>query len=104
MGTRQLFTLHFLFLKYGIKNRLLWRTSVYIEVDFHTGTDAITTLNDAFKRVLSATTLEDLPLPDDIQIDNKYNEYIPKPLLKKQFIKDFLDLEGLKAIIKQYII
>jgi ATP-dependent Lhr-like helicase len=36
------------------------------------------------------------PLPPNIQIEYKYNEFIPKSLLRKQFIEDFLDLEGLR--------
>ncbi len=104
MGTRQLYTLHFLFLKHGLRSKILWRTSVYLEVEFKTGTDPITLLNAAFRQVLSTTDPEALPLPDGIQIDNKYNEYIPPSLLKKQFIYDFLDLEGMKDIIRQYFV
>ena len=37
-----------------------------------------------------------LPLNENIQIDGKYNEFIPSELLKKQFIEDYLDFEGLK--------
>ena len=40
-----------------------------------------------------------LPLPDKVQIEGKYNEFIPLSLLRKQFIEDYLDFEGLKADI-----
>ncbi len=40
-----------------------------------------------------------LPLPDKIQVDGKYNEFIPLDLLRKQFIQDYLDFEGLKGDI-----
>ena len=46
------------------------------------------------------TDLSDLPLPDKVQIDHKYNEFIPQELLRKQFIHDFLDLEGLKKDLR----
>jgi len=39
----------------------------------------------------------DLPLPDNAQVVGKYNEFIPRELLKKQFAEDYLDLEGLRA-------
>ncbi|NLO47617.1 MAG: DEAD/DEAH box helicase [Clostridiales bacterium] len=102
MGTRQLYTLHFLFLKFGLKSKILWRTSVYLEVDFRAGSNAAALLRDAFINVLHTHNAEDIPLPDKVQIDSKYNEYIPLPLLKKQFVYDFLDLEGLKEIIRAY--
>jgi ATP-dependent Lhr-like helicase len=102
MGTRQLYTLHFLFLKFGLKSRILWRTSVYLEVDFHAGSDAADLLYKAFMGVLNTHNAEEIPLPDKIQIDNKFNEYIPLKLLKKQFVYDFLDLDGTKEIIREY--
>ncbi len=102
MGTRQLYTLHFLFLKFGLKSRILWRTSVYLEVDFRAGSDAADLLYKAFMGVLNTHNAEEIPLPDKIQIDNKFNEYIPLKLLKKQFVYDFLDLDGTKEIIREY--
>ncbi len=104
MGTRQLYTLHYLFLKYGIKSKILWRTSVYIEAEFHPGVDGVKMLNEAFRHILDTETLEDLPLPEKIQIESKYNEFVPLSLLKKQFINDFLDLEGLKDVLRQHFI
>ena len=40
--------------------------------------------------------LYSLPLPEKIQIEGKYNEFVPLDLLRKQFIEDHLDFEGLK--------
>ena len=34
VGTRQLFTLHFMLLERGFKSKILWRTCVYLEVTF----------------------------------------------------------------------
>jgi ATP-dependent Lhr-like helicase len=103
MGTRQLYTLHYLLLKNGLRSRILWRTCVYIEVEFRTGSDALGLLSRAFNEILNTNDLSGLPLPENIQIDSKYNEYVPSSLLKKQFINDFLDLEGLKAILKEHL-
>ncbi len=44
--------------------------------------------------------LYDLPLPDKVQINGKYNEFIPLELLRKQFIEDYLDFEGLKDALQ----
>ena len=43
----------------------------------------------------------DFPLPAKVQIENKYNEFIPQSLLRKQFVEDFLDFEGLKADLEK---
>jgi len=43
--------------------------------------------------------LYDLPLPDRVQVAGKYNEFIPESLLKKQFVEDYLDFEGLKSAL-----
>ena len=40
-----------------------------------------------------------LPLPDKVQIENKYNEFVPLDLLRKQFILDFLDADGLREAL-----
>lgn len=34
-------------------------------------------------------------LPQDIQVPFKYNNFIPAELLKKQFVEDFIDLDGM---------
>jgi len=49
--------------------------------------------------IKSDLDLYELPLPEKIQIDGKYNEFIPFHLLRKQFIEDYLDFEGLKEAL-----
>ena len=101
IGTRQLFTLHFLLTKRGIKSKILWRTCVYLEVTFGRNENGKEYLENAIRYILEEETdLSDLPLPDKVQIDHKYNEFIPQKLLRKQFIHDFLDLEGLKKDLR----
>ena len=98
IGTRELFTLHFLLLQRGIKSKILWRTCVYLEVTFSGHVrDAAELIQEAIQDVLAATeSLSELPLPDKVQIEHKYNEFIPPVLLRKEFVEDFLDLDGLK--------
>lgn len=101
VGTRQLMTLHYALLHRKIKNKLPWITCVYLEVIF-TGTKE--ELEGIIKDILhSDLDLYELPLPDKVQIDAKYNEFVPLDLLRKQFIEDYLDLEGLKNDMKDFI-
>ena len=98
VGTRQLVTLHYVLLKRGIKNQLPWSRAVYLEVIFSGEQEE---LEQIIKEVLASDIdLYSLPLPDDVQIDGKYNEFVPKHLLRKQFIEDYLDFEGLKEDIR----
>ena len=52
--------------------------------------------------------IENLPdkhtfhLPESIQIPFKYNNFIPLELLRKQFVEDFIDLDGIKKDINQW--
>jgi ATP-dependent Lhr-like helicase len=94
VGTCQLYTLHYALLQRGIKSRIPWRTSVYLEAHFK-GSEG--ELEGIIRDIVSSDlNLFTLPLPENIQIAYKYNEYVPQPLLRKQFIKDFLDFEGLR--------
>ena len=94
LGTRQLLTLHFALLKRGVKSKMPWSTSVYLEVYFN---GSAVELEDTIREIQNSDLdLYSLPLPEKIQIANKYNEFIPLRLLKKQFVEDFLDFDGLR--------
>lgn len=97
VGTRQLVTLHYALLQRGIKNRIPFPRCIYLEVMFN-GSEG--TLAQVIEDILqSDIDLYGLPLPAKIQIDGKYNEFVPQELLRKQFIEDYLDFEGLKSDI-----
>jgi ATP-dependent Lhr-like helicase len=49
----------------------------------------------------SGLDLYTLPLPEKVQIEGKFNEFIPLELLRMQFIEDNLDFEGLKKTFCQ---
>ena len=94
VGTRQLMTLNYALKSRKIKSKLPWITCVYLEVIFDGTKDE---LQDIICDILrSDLDLYALPLPDKVQIAGKYNEFIPLDLLRKQFIEDYLDFEGLK--------
>ena len=98
VGTRQLHTLHYALLHNKIRSRIIWRTCIYLEVIFDGGQAE---LEQIINEILaSELDMYKLPLPQNIQIKYKYNEYIPAALLRKQFIEDFLDFEGLKKDIQ----
>jgi len=97
VGTRQLFTLHYTLLDRGIKSKLPWMTCVYLEVIYDGTAEALEELIHEILR--SDVDLYDLPLPDRVQVQGKYNEFIPQDLLKKQFVEDYLDFEGLKKAL-----
>lgn len=100
IGTRQLYTLHFLLRQQGLKSKILWRTCVYLEITFSGNVQGAKEYIESVIRdvIATETDLSGLPLPDKVQIDNKYNEFIPLELLRKQFVYDFLDSEGLNDI------
>ena len=94
VGTRQLITLNYALRHRKIKSNLSWITCIYLEVNY-SGTKE--QLQEIISEILhSDLNLYDLPLPEKVQIDGKYNEFIPLDLLRKQFIEDYLDFDGLK--------
>lgn len=95
VGTRQLFTLHYLLLDKGVKNKLPAISSVYLEAIFGGSKEELETI--IYDILESEPDLYKLPLPEKIQVRGKYNEFIPRDLLRKQFIEDYLDFDGLKA-------
>ena len=98
VGTRQLFTLHYALLHRKIRSKLPWITSVYLEVVFDgTAEELASVVGDILGSELN---LYDLPLPDKVQVMGKYNEFIPPALLRKQFVEDYLDFEGLREAMQ----
>jgi hypothetical protein len=72
-----------LLLKNGLRSRILWRTCVYIEVEFRTGSDALGILSKTFTDIMNTDKINDLPPAEkNIQIDSKYNEYVPTAFLR----------------------
>ena len=95
VGTRPLTTLNYALLQRNVKSKLPWITCVYLEAIFD-GTKE--ELENIIQDILhSDPDLYGLPLPDKVQIEGKYNEFVPLDLLRKQFIEDYLDFEGLKS-------
>ncbi len=98
VGTRQLLTLHYALLQRNIKSKFPWITCVYLEVNFSGTAEELEHI--IYDIIQSNLNLYDLPLPEKIQVDGKYNELIPLNLLRKQFIEDYLDFKGLQEDIR----
>jgi ATP-dependent Lhr-like helicase len=87
-------TLNYALRYMGIKSKLPWLTCVYLEVAFDGSKEELENIiDDLLHRDLDMYAL---PLPDKVQVRGKYNEFIPPDLLRKQFIEDYLDFEGLQ--------
>jgi ATP-dependent Lhr-like helicase len=93
VGTRQIFTLHYALLGRGIKSKLPWITAPYLEIQFKGTTKQLESI--VLDVLASNVNMYDLPLPDNAQVKGKYNEFVPFKLLRKQYIEDYLDWEGL---------
>jgi ATP-dependent Lhr-like helicase len=90
IGTRQLLTLYYALEQKGIKCIVKPSGSVpiYLEVYCIKGLEY---LNRVFLDIKnSRIDKNNFELPEDIQLRYKYNQYIPKELLRKQFIEDYL--------------
>lgn len=94
VGTRQLTTLQYALRQRKIKSKMPGSDCVYLEVVFDGTKEELEDI--IFDILQSDLDLYSLPLPDKIQVRGKYNEFIPLKLLRKQFIEDYLDFEGLK--------
>jgi ATP-dependent Lhr-like helicase len=97
VGTRQLLTLHYALLQRKVKSKLPWMACMYLEVSFIGTADELNSI--IYDIINSDLDLYELPLPDRVEIRGKYNEFIPAKLLRKQFIEDYLDFEGLKILL-----
>ena len=97
VGTRQLVTLHYALRQRGFKSRIPFPMSVYLEVIYEGSCGELEQeIDDILRFDLDPYSL---PLPDKIQIEGKYNEFVPQELLRKQFIEDYLDFDGLREDI-----
>ena len=98
VGTRQIITLHYALTQRRIVNRMPWMSCLFLEAQFDGTAEELEGI--IYEILNSELNMYDLPLPDKVQVNGKYNEFIPQDLLKKQFVEDYLDFEGLKCGIR----
>jgi ATP-dependent Lhr-like helicase len=79
-------------------SKLPWISAVHLEVLFGGTADELEAIiNDILR---SEPDLYGFPLPEKVQVRGKYNEFVPETLLRKQFIEDYLDFEGLRGAMQ----
>jgi ATP-dependent helicase Lhr and Lhr-like helicase len=99
IGTRELVTLSYILNANGLSNELLILKNVPVCVMVRH--KEISPIKEILNRIKNNEVgLETVILPDNVMNGGKYDEYIPATLRKKQFKKDFLNIEGLREGIK----
>ena len=95
-GTRGSMALVYALRQRGFKAEI-W-LSRYIPVCIEVATDlGIEVLRTALNDIKqNSADKYGFPIPDNCEICGKYNDYIPRELLKKQYIEDYLDTEDMK--------
>ena len=96
LGTKQTIALSYALKQKGIANRIYYRAGIpiFIEVKTNEGIDWLKGILEEIKYTeIDKTTFE---IPDMVEKHGKYNYFIPKELLKKQYIEDCVDVQGMK--------
>ncbi|MDE7195365.1 MAG: DEAD/DEAH box helicase [Oscillospiraceae bacterium] len=96
LGTRGSMALMYALRQRGFKAEV-W-LSRYIPVCIEVASDmGIEELREALDDIkLNGADKYSFSIPDNCEICGKYNDYIPRELLKKQYIEDYLDTEDMK--------
>jgi len=103
LGTRQLSALFFALEQKGIKCSVQpgGFIPVYLEADFD---NSFGVLEQAISEIYSSEVdKHTFALPDNIQVRNKYNNFIPQELLVKQVVKDYVDVTGMKKDLSEVV-
>ncbi len=98
LGTRGCMALMYALRKRNF-NANIWLSRyipVCIEVSTDMGIDALREALDDIKE--HGADKYSFDIPDNAEISGKFNDYIPRELLKKQYIEDYLDTDDLKNI------
>ena len=96
LGTKQMLALSFCLDEEGLKNQIYYRTGMPLFIQIKTDLEQSKIeeiLEEILRKPIDKTKFE---IPDMLQKSGKYNFMIPKELLKKQFIEDCVDVEGMK--------
>jgi len=95
LGTREFVTLSYALNAYGFDNQCYYDKGMPLCI--FVKEQSKVAIEDVLRKI-KAEPLDknQFKLSDEIQIKGKFNAFIPKELLKKQYIEDFLDVEGLK--------
>ncbi|MCL2337519.1 MAG: ATP-dependent helicase, partial [Firmicutes bacterium] len=97
LGTRQLYTLLLALKQRGVQAAVApgGFLPICLEVEYDGDKTGLTKLVKNIAR--SEIDKYTFTLPDKIQIPSKFNKFIPKELLVKEFLEDYIDIEGFKT-------
>lgn len=97
IGTKGLRGFSLALKKRGIDNRINYH-GIWLEVDFE-GT--INELENTVRNIINTgIDKKDIELEDEMEISGKYNMYVPKCLLQKQYIIDNVDVNEMQTEIR----
>jgi ATP-dependent Lhr-like helicase len=91
VGTRQLRTLHYALTAAGLQNTHPWITAPHLEAKWAGSAGEL----DAILSQVLSTQQNMYDWHIEAVVKGKFNEFVPPVLLKKQFIEDYLDWDGL---------
>ncbi len=96
LGTKEMLALSFALKQEGIANQIYYRAGIPIFIEIKTKMK-----KNELEKILKEIKHKEIDknqfdIPDLLQKTGKYNYMIPKELLKKQFIEDCIDVEGMQ--------
>ena len=96
LGTKEMLALSFALKEEGIANQIYYRAGIPIFIEIKTRMK-----KNELEKILKEIKYKEIDknqfdIPDLLQKTGKYNYMIPKELLKKQFIEDCVDVEGMQ--------
>ena len=95
LGTREFVTLSYALIAFGFDNQCYYDKGMPLCIFVKEHSKAA--IEDVLRKIKTEPLDKNqFKLSDEIQIKGKFNAFIPKELLKKQYTGDFLDVEGLK--------
>ena len=104
VGTQQLYTLLFTLQQQWIQSLIApgGFLPIYLEVEYGgTKNELLRVLKNIIENEIDKYSFV---FPDKIQIPSKFNKFIPKKLLTKEFLEDYIDIDGLKEGLKQCVL
>ncbi len=96
LGTKQIIALSYCLKQEGITNKIYYRAGVPIFIETKTK-KSIKEVEKILEKIKNKSiNKEKIEIPNIAEKSGKYNYFIPKELLKKQYKEDCLDIEGMK--------
>ncbi len=98
LGTRGTAALVFALRERGFEAEVWLSRSIPVCIEVHTdrGKGALISALNAIKA--NGADKYNFAIPDNCEICGKFNDYIPRELLKKQYVEDYIDCDELKHI------